>query len=103
MVVRIRTYTVLKIRIHYLVVVNRGNHGVRLKYKIVKRKYGIEGKLCHQCCGSGIRCLFDPWTRIRDRFFSGSQISDPGSQTHIFERIVTNFWVKSSIIFFKLA
>jgi hypothetical protein len=34
-----------------------------------------------QCCGSGsgIRCLFDPWTRIRDRFFP-----DPGSQTRIF-------------------
>ncbi len=25
--------------------------------------------------GSGIRCFFDPW--IQDRFFSGSQISDP--------------------------
>jgi hypothetical protein len=41
--------------------------------------------------GSGIRCLFDPW--IRDRFFP-----DPGSQTHIFESLVTIFWVKSSII-----
>ncbi len=53
-----------------------------------------------QCCGSGsgIRWLFDPWTRIRDRFFSGSGFSDPGSQTHIFESLVTNFWVKSSII-----
>jgi hypothetical protein len=32
-----------------------------------------------QCCGSGsgIRCLFDPWTRIRDRFFSGSRIPTP--------------------------
>jgi hypothetical protein len=32
-----------------------------------------------QCCGSGsgIRCLFTP--RIRDNFFSGSRISDPGS------------------------
>ncbi len=28
-----------------------------------------------QCSGSGIRCLFDPG--IRNRFFSGSQISDP--------------------------
>ncbi len=28
-----------------------------------------------QCCGSGIRCFFDPWTRIRDRFFP-----DPGSR-----------------------
>jgi hypothetical protein len=28
-------------------------------------------------CGSGIRCLFDPW--IRDRFFP-----DPRPQTHIF-------------------
>jgi hypothetical protein len=28
----------------------------------------------------------------------GSRISDPGSQTHIFESSVTIFWVKSSII-----
>ncbi len=35
----------------------------------------------NQCCGSGsgIRCLFDPWTRIRNRFFPdpGSRIPDP--------------------------
>jgi hypothetical protein len=30
--------------------------------------------------------------------FSGSLISDPGSQNHIFESLVTIFWVKSSII-----
>ncbi len=28
----------------------------------------------------------------------GSWISDPGSQTHIFESLVTIFWVKISII-----
>jgi hypothetical protein len=30
------------------------------------------------CCGSGIRCLFDPWTGsgIRNMFFSGSWIPD---------------------------
>ena len=28
----------------------------------------------------------------------GSRISDPRSQTHIFESLVTTFWVKSSII-----
>jgi hypothetical protein len=41
-----------------------------------------------QCCGSGsgIRCLFDPW------------LSDPGSQTRIFESLVTIFWVKSSFL-----
>jgi hypothetical protein len=41
-----------------------------------------------QCCGSGsgIRCLFDPWIR------------DPGSQTHIFESLMTIFCVKGSII-----
>jgi hypothetical protein len=45
--------------------------------------------------------IFDPW--IRDPgwvFFRipdlGSRISDPGSQTHIFESLVTIFWVKSS-------
>jgi hypothetical protein len=67
---------------------------------------------CDQCCGSGIRCLFDPG--IRNRFFPdpgsripdlgsripdlGSRISDPGSQTHIFESILKIFWVKSSTI-----
>jgi hypothetical protein len=34
-------------------------------------------KFTNQCCGfrSGIRCRFDPWTRIRD----------PGSQSHILD------------------
>jgi hypothetical protein len=32
-----------------------------------------------------------------------SRIPDSGSQTHIFESLVTNFWVKSSIILSKLA
>ncbi len=51
-----------------------------------------------QCCESGseIRCILDPW--IRDGFFP-----DPGSQTHIFESLVTIFWVQSSIILWKLA
>jgi hypothetical protein len=57
--------------------------------------------------GSGIRDwgLIDPWirdpgSRIRNRFIPdpGSRIPDPGSQTHIFEGLVTTFWVKSSII-----
>ena len=32
-----------------------------------------------QCCGSGIRCLFDPGpgSGIRNRFFSGSRIPTP--------------------------
>ncbi len=50
-----------------------------------------------QDLGSGIRCLFDSWgdlgSGIRNRFFP-----DPGSQTHIFESLMTTFWVKSSII-----
>jgi hypothetical protein len=41
-------------------------------------------------------------SEIRNRFFSGSRISDPGSPTHIFESLVTIFWVKSSIIFENL-
>ncbi len=40
---------------------------------------------------SGNRCLFNPWIR------------DPGSLTHIYESLVTFFWVKSSIILWKLA
>jgi hypothetical protein len=38
-----------------------------------KTKANIETPLL-QCCGSGIRCLFDPWIRY---VFSGSRISDP--------------------------
>jgi hypothetical protein len=29
-----------------------------------KKPFNILEK--EQCCGSGIRCLFDPWTQIRD-------------------------------------
>jgi hypothetical protein len=55
--------------------------------------------------GYGIRSLFYPWTRIRDPgseigFFSGSRISDPGYQTHLFESLVTNFWLKNSIFIY---
>jgi hypothetical protein len=39
-----------------------------------------------------------PGSGIRNRFFP-----DPGSLTHIFESVVTIFWVKSSKKFFKLA
>jgi hypothetical protein len=49
----------------------------------------------HQCCESGIRCLFDPWIRDLEQFY-------PGSQTHIFESLMTIFCVKSSIILCKL-
>ncbi len=55
----------------------------------------------NQCCGSGNRGLFDPLdpgSRIRNRFFP-----DPGSQTHIFESLVTIFSLKSSIILWKSA
>jgi hypothetical protein len=47
----------------------------------------------------------DPDPEIRNRCFSGSRISDPDheSQTEILERLVTHFWVKSSIILCKLA
>ncbi len=46
-----------------------------------------------QCCGSGsgIRYLFGP------------RISDPGSQTNTFKSLMKIFWVKSSIILWKLA
>jgi hypothetical protein len=46
-------------------------------------------------------CAFlTPGSGIRKRFFQdpGSRISYPGSQTHIFESLVSIFWVKSSII-----
>jgi hypothetical protein len=47
--------------------------------------------------GSG--AFLTPGSGIRNRFFPdpGSRIPGPGSQTHIFESLVTIFWVKSSI------
>jgi hypothetical protein len=47
-----------------------------------------------QCCGSGIRCLFDPW--IRDPGWvknqdSGSEMNNPD---HIYESLETIFWIK---------
>ncbi len=41
----------------------------------------------------GYGAFLTPGSRIRNRFFP-----DPGSQTHIFESLVTIFWAKSSII-----
>jgi hypothetical protein len=49
----------------------------------------------HQCCGFGIWCLFYPGSVIG---FS----PDPGSQNYIFERFMTIFWVKGSLILRKL-
>jgi hypothetical protein len=46
----------------------------------------------------GSYAFLTPGSGIRNRFFSGSRISDPGSQTHIFESLVTIFWVKNSLI-----
>jgi hypothetical protein len=37
---------------------------------------------------SGIRCIFDPGSQIRNRFFPGSRISDPKP---IFESLITLF------------
>jgi hypothetical protein len=45
-------------------------------------------RACRPVLRIRIRCLFDPW--IRNRFFP-----DPRSQTHIFESLVSIFWVKS--------
>ncbi len=58
---------------------------IPLHHLSVHAQSGLGGVQCeNQCCGSEIPCLFDPL--------------DPGSQTHIYERVVKNFWVKSSII-----
>ncbi len=66
--------------------------------------YRLVTFVSNQCCGSGIRCLFDPWIRDPVPFWPldpGSgigffRIPDLGSQTHIFESLVTIFWVKNS-------
>ncbi len=49
--------------------------------------------------GSG--AFLTPGSGIRKRFFldPGFRISDPGSQTHIFESILKIFRVKTSTIF----
>ena len=39
-----------------------------------------------------------PGSGIRNVFFSGSRIPDPGSQDHILKSFLTIFLVKSSII-----
>jgi hypothetical protein len=62
-----------------------------------------EENLENQCCGSGIRCLFGPSIRDPEYVFSESWISDPGSQTHTFESLMTIFRVERSIILCKLA
>jgi hypothetical protein len=52
--------------------------------------------------GSGTRCLFD--TGIRNRFFSGSRISDPGFRhPHFFRACCQFFGVKNSEILSELA
>jgi hypothetical protein len=63
-----------------------------------------------QCCGSGsgIQCLFDPWIRIRERFFPdpGSRIPNP-----YFLQLLDNFLGKkfynslkmAQIIFFSIS
>jgi hypothetical protein len=51
--------------------------------------------------GSG--AFLTPGSGIRNRAFPdpGSRISDPGSQTHIFESLVTIVWIKSLFYYRK--
>ncbi len=58
-----------------------------------------------QCCGSGYGAFLTPGSGIRKRFFpdTGSRNPDFGSQSHIFESLVTIFWAKRSIILWKSA
>ncbi len=50
--------------------------------------------------GSGLRSFYYPGSAM---FFYGSQTSDSGSQTHIFDSLMANFWDESTIIFCVLA
>jgi hypothetical protein len=46
---------------------------------IIRKLEGSHEELTpEQCCGSGsgIRCLFDPWSGIRDRFFLDPELGD---------------------------
>jgi hypothetical protein len=51
----------------------------------------------------GTGAFLIPEFEIRNRFFHGSWISDPGSKTHIFESLLTILWAKSTLILCKLA
>jgi hypothetical protein len=67
---------------------------------------GFEAKfhIPDQCCGSGIRCLFDP--RIRNPTWVKNLDPDPGSGSgmnnpdHISESLETIFWVKMLKFFY---
>ncbi len=63
-------------------------------------QYGHVLSVLKQCCGSGIRCLFDPGNR--NRFYPDpvSRILDPKP---IFWELSDNFWVKRFIILWKLS
>ncbi len=59
-------------------------------------------QICHQYQQPVLRIQIRdpvPFRPLENRFF---RISDPGSQTQIFEGLVTIFWVKTSIILGKL-
>jgi hypothetical protein len=59
-----------------------------------------------QCCGSGsgIRCYFDPWIRDPGWKKPRARIRDLGSGMnipyHIFEDLVSTFWVKVLLFFY---
>jgi hypothetical protein len=70
----------------------------RSEFRALELKYCIFVSGADPDPGSG--AFLTPGSGIRNRFFPdpGSRIPDPGSQTHIFESLVTIFWVKNSII-----
>ncbi len=70
----------------------------RFEEKKYSRNFSCPSSVADPDPGSG--AFLTPGSGIRDRFF---RIPDLGSQIHIFESLVTIFWVKSSIILWKLA
>jgi hypothetical protein len=45
--------------------------------KMFRKEYDKKNSVADPDLGSGIRCLFDPWIRDPESFFSGSRIPNP--------------------------
>jgi hypothetical protein len=43
-----------------------GGRGSQAKDHFSTRYFSAQYPFPHQCCGSGFRCLFDPWSWIRE-------------------------------------
>ncbi len=79
----IKTYDSQSSKWGFNSVTRKGTIRIRIRFHRDRQDSDICIKVMriHQCCGSGIRCLFDPW--IRDPGWVKNQDSDPGWTTRI--------------------